>query len=187
MVSDFIIDKLAVNYSITGDEQALSELLALLTPIIRAAARKYSRNVPTTSAGEFEALFRVDVWRACRNGSLSSFDPGKGHIMPRIRTFWRYTMLTEAHKAHRRQTASLDALPDSLPGMVVQLEELSEITHDLQRFKMYRPMDYAIITALIDGADTTELAGRLGRPEYDAVARQRVCRARKAFGQLLCG
>ncbi len=185
MISDFIVDELAVNYSMTGNELALSELLTILKPFMRAAARKYSRNVPTTSAGEFEALFRVDVWRACRN--ISNFDPDKGHVMPRIRTFWRYTMLTEARKAHRRQTVSLDALPASFPALTVQLEELSEITHDLQRFKLYHPMDYAIITALIDGADTTELAGKLGRPEYDAVARQRVCRARKAFGRLLCG
>ena len=180
-----IIDELAVNYSMTGNELALSKLLALVTPIIRATSRKYSHSVPTTSAGEFEALFRVDVWRACRN--ISNFDPDKGHVMPRIRTFWRYTMLTEARKAHRRQTVSLDALPDSLPGMAVQLEDMSEITHDLQRFKLYHPMDYAIITALIDGADNEQLAGKLGRPEYDAVARQRVCRARKAFGRLLCG
>jgi hypothetical protein len=155
---------------------------------MRAAARKISRSVPTTSASEFEALFRVDVWRACRNGSLSSFDPDKGHVMPRIHTFWRFTMLTEAQKAHRRrQIVSFNAMPVSLPVLMVQLEELSEVTYDLQHFRRYRPMDYSIIAALIDGANTAELAGRLGRPEYDAVARQRVCRARRAFGQMVCG
>lgn len=142
-----IIDELAVNYSMTGNELSLSELLDMLKPIMRAAARRYSFHVPTTTADEFEALFRVDVWRACRNGSLFNFDPVKGHVMQRIRTFWRYTMITEARKAHRRQTVSLDALPDSLPLLVVQLGELSEITHELQRLKLYHPMDYTIITA----------------------------------------
>jgi DNA-directed RNA polymerase specialized sigma subunit len=179
------IDELAVNYSTTGNEQALSELLDILKPIMRAVARKYNYSVPTTSASDFEALLHVAVWRACRN--ISNFDPDKGHVMPRIRTYWRYTMLAEARKAKRRQTVSIEALPDSFPALVVHLEETSEITHELQRFKLYRPMDYAIITALMDGADNEQLAGKLGRAEYDAVARQRVCRAKKAFGRLLCG
>ena len=48
-------------------------------------------------------------------------------------------------------------------------------------------MDYAVIAALIDGADTKELASLFGRPEYDGYARMRVSRARKAFGSMLCG
>ena len=120
MVSDTLIDELALRYS-TGEEQALTELLTILKPIIRAVARKYSYNVPTTSAEDFESLLGEAVWKACRN--ISNFDPAKGHVMPRIHTYWRYTMLTEARKAKGRQTVSLDAVPASSPALVVQLGE----------------------------------------------------------------
>ena len=188
MISDFIIDELAVRYSITEDESALNELLSILTPIIRATARKYSFHVPTTTADEFEALFREDVWEACRKGTLSNFDPSRGHVMPRIYTYWRYTMYGEIRKAQqRRRAVSLDALTLCPARLVVQLEDMVEISQALQRFRLYRPMDYAIIAALMDGVDKEQLAVRLGRREYDAYTRQRVCRARKAFGKVLCG
>ena len=182
-----IVDELAVNYSMTGDERALTELLAVLTPAIKAKARNFNCCVPSVTKGEFEALLRECVWKACRNGSLSNFDPNKGHVMPRIYTFWRWAMLNEAGKARQRQPVSLDALPTCPPALVAQFDDTSEINDQLRRFRLMRPMDYVVIAALIDGAGPKELAKMLGRPEYDPAARMRVLRARKAFGKLLCG
>ena len=182
-----IIDDLAVSYSTTGDEWALTELLTVLTPAIKAKARNFSYCVPSVTTGDFEALLRECVWKACRNGSLSNFDPHKGHIMPRIYTFWRWAMLNEAVKARRWQPVSLDALPTCPPALVAQFDDTSEIRDQLRQFRLMRPMDYVVIAALIDGAGPKELAKMFGRQEYDPAARMRVLRARKAFGKLLCG
>ena len=183
-----IIDELAVSYSMTGDERTLTELLAVLTPAIKAKARNFNCCVPSVTREDFEGLLRECVWKACRNGSLSNFDPNKGHVMPRICTFWRWAMLTEAGKAQRRrQTVSLDTLPTCPPALVAQFDDTAEISDELRRFRMLRPMDYVVIAALMNGAGSKELAAMFGRPEYDPMARMRVLRARKAFGKLLCG
>ncbi len=46
-------------------------------------------------------------------------------------------------------------------------------------------MDYTIVAALMDGLTTTEIGKALKGERYDTYVRQRVCRARKAFGALL--
>ena len=81
-----IIDELAVSYSTTGNEHFLADLLDILTPAIKAKTRNYNCCVPSITREEFEGLLRECVWKACRNGSLSNFDPHRGHVMPRITT-----------------------------------------------------------------------------------------------------
>lgn len=194
MSSNQIINILAVRYSMTNHDDDLEALLDAVRPFLKAKARKCSYSVPTTTREEFEALFYEDVWKACRGGKLANFDSTKGSVMQRLYFYWRTTMYKEARKAKgkvmdyptRNSPVSLDAMLTPPACLWAYQPETVDIEKALKDFKMIRPMDFAIITALVDGLTTIEISKALGRGSYDAYARQRVCRARKAFGALLC-
>lgn len=194
MNSDQIIDILAVRYSMTNRDDDLEALIEAVKPIIKAKAHQYAHYVPTTTRGEFEALFYEDVWKACRGGKLANFDPTKGSVMQRLFFYWRATMYREARKARgkvmdyptRNSPVSLDAMLTPPACLWAYQPDTVDIEKALKEFSLIRPMDVTIVAALIDGLTTTEIGKALGRGSYDAYARQRVCRARKAFGAMLC-
>lgn len=103
-------------------------------------------------------------------------------------------MYKEARKAKHKvmdypslgSPVSLDAMLTPPDCLLAYQYDTVDIQRALKEFKTNRPMDYTIVSALMNGLTTTEISKALGRGSYDTYARQRVCRARKAFGALLC-
>jgi hypothetical protein len=97
------VNFLAIDYSKTGNEESLKELLEMLKGMIAAKARTFAAST-NTSADEFVALLTEAVWDSIRDGKIKDHDVTKSNVMQRIHTYWVRVHLHVAldERAHRR-------------------------------------------------------------------------------------
>lgn len=197
---DSRINFLAIDYSKTGNEESLKELLEMLRGMIAAKARTFAAST-NTSADEYVSLLTEAVWDSIRDGKLNNHDVTKSNVMQRIHTYWVRVHLHVARdeRAHRRcanlsavrldapvgegsAVAAIEWLADARVGDICDVVALRDSLH---RFETDHPTESSVIHALARGDDSTTIAKIMGLPSYNACARKRVSRIKQLFREYL--
>ena len=191
------VNELAIRYSVTGDETALEELLTLLKGVITSRAYAFARTT-NTSVDEYISLLTEAVWLSIRDGKLANHDTSRTNVMARFHTYWTRVYHKRARdEKYACRAANSDAV--SLNTKIVHgdstvelVDTLTDETRDdignevalkdaMERFERINPEGYRVMEAVINGEDTTTIAGIMGYEEYNATARKKLMRIKHQF------
>jgi RNA polymerase sigma-70 factor (ECF subfamily) len=143
-----------------GDEAAVAEVMAQYGPLVRAIARRLTRN-PADAEDAVQEIF-TDVWR-----SAHRFDPAAGSEKVFVTTIARRRLIDRMRRlANRVQTESSEVLdqlgfhtPDTAGEIRVEAERAARAVATL------RPEQRRVIElGLLQGLSHSDIAGVTGMP-----------------------